>query len=410
MLLPISVKNEFDRLEFNKHRYLLAFSGGPDSVYLLWMVKEYYKEDLNNHIALCYINYHDSPYVDIEEKLVLDYARDFNIKIFKYDTKFNKDKDKNFENWARLYRYDLFAKIVNEHHFDGLLTAHQKTDHVETYLLQTKRNNLPLHYGLKIVNKFQDIKIIRPLLSISKQELTEELINNKVPFYDDITNKDPHKARTLIREALTEEDLNNYENIIQKKNEELVSLYHRFHKYPDGLPFAIYDSFVDEEKKRYCFFLLDQFNLRKRREGYGKLIYDFLKKKEAGQLKLLDDYVLYRTKKLFFVSKDLSKINYSFKYDEPNIYQNEYFSIDLTDPSLFNFKSFPVEIRTVRKGDKIATNLPTKDVFKALQKQSVPFYLHSCYPVFIVDGKIVCVPFYKDIKEKKIPFKINYFR
>ena len=114
MKLSNEIKEEFDHFDFQNHRYLLAYSGGPDSVYLLWMLAIYYQDKLNEHIAICYINYHDSPFVDQEEKLVYSYVERFQIKIYKDDVYYHKEKDKNFEEWARNYRYNLFEKIVKE--------------------------------------------------------------------------------------------------------------------------------------------------------------------------------------------------------------------------------------------------------------------------------------------------------
>ena len=408
MKLSNEIKEEFDHFDFQNHRYLLAYSGGPDSVYLLWMLAIYYQDKLNEHIAICYINYHDSPFVDQEEKLVYSYVERFQIKIYKDDVYYHKEKDKNFEEWARNYRYSLFEKIVKEEGFDGLLTAHQKTDHVETYILQKKRHNLPTHYGLRNINYYHDMVLLRPLLSISKKQLTKELDDDHLPYYDDITNLDPHKARTDIRSKLTEEEIDKYCREIQKENDALSHLYDEFASYQSRLSFSIYNQFSQDKKKRYCFYLLDTNNLKDRREGFGKLIYDFLKKNTSGTLRLNSDLILYRTTKEFFLAKDYTKISYSFTYDKPGIYENEYFRIDLRKIDKFNLKSLPVEIRNYHPGDQLSTDLPTKDIKKALQKQGVPFYLLSCYPVFVVNHQIRCVPFYKDILEEKIPLKLYF--
>ena len=80
----------------------------------------------------------------------------------------------------------------------------------------------------------------------------------------------------------------------------------------------------------------------------------------------------------------------------------------IDDPDIFNHLSFPFTIRNARKGDRIGTNLVSKDVETFLKKQGVPFYLRKIYPVFVKDGKIVCVPFYKDIEEEIIPIKFIF--
>lgn len=404
------IKNTFDKLNLKKGRYLLAFSGGPDSVFLLYMLSEYFQNDLKNHIEICYINYHDSKYVDIEEKLVIDMITSFSLTLHKYDAKFNLEKDKNFEDWARKYRYQLFKDIINEKGLDGLLTAHQLSDSIETYLLQQERKNLPFVYGLPVETTLYGIKILRPILSITKDELTQYLIDNNIPFYDDITNYDDHTKRNIIRKnhfsKLKQEEIQKEINI---KNKELEKLYKSFQtlKYP--ISFSYYENLNEENKKRIIFYLLDkeELNLQyERKIGLYKEIYEFLKSKSSGTIKLSNNKYLYRTSKNFFI--DIShNIKYEFTFDKIGYYQNDIFEIDLNDISKFNLKKLPVTIRNYQEGDQIGTNLKEKDVLTFLKKNQVPSHLINMYPVFLVDDKIVCVPFYSDIKNNKIPFKFK---
>lgn len=405
-----SIKNTFEELNLKSGRYLLAFSGGPDSVFLLYMLNEYFQDELKEHIEICYINYHDSIYVDEEEKLVIDMISSFSLTLHKYDAKFDLEKDKNFEDWARKYRYKLFKEIIEERKLDGLLTAHQLSDSIETYLLQKERKNLPYVYGLPIKTSLYGMKILRPILSITKDELTQYLIDNKIPFYDDITNYDDHTKRNIIRKnhysTSKQEEI---QKEIDVKNEELKRLYNRFSSLEFPISFLTYNSLNEEEKRRLIFYLLNKENLNlnyEREIGIYKEIYEFLKSKENGILKLDDDKYLYRNSKTFFIDKS-HDIKYEFIYDKNQKYENEIFEIDLSDISKFNLKKLPVTIRNYQIRDKISTNLKEKDVLTFLKKNQVPNHLINMYPVFLVDDKIVCVPFYSDIKNKKIPFKFK---
>lgn len=394
--------------ELKEGRFLLAFSGGPDSVYLLYRLSLLYKEKLNEKVALCYIDYHDSPYVDKEEEIVQFYVDKYNLKLYKDDVKYDAKKDHNFEEWAREYRYDLFSKIIKENGYKALLTAHQKTDDAETYLLQKKRNNHPLHYGLNTKTSLKGMIVLRPLLSISKRELTDELDDNHLPYYDDITNNDTHKERNRLRKKLKEEDIDSIITQLKEDNEKLNKLYNLFKSYRNGMTFSSFDSFSEEEKQRYCFYLLDSHSIKKGREGIGKRMMDFLRKKGNKEFKIDDDLVLYRTKEEFFLSIPFEKLSYEYQINEPCLINNEYFQADLHDIESFNIKEFPITIRNYKKGDIISTNLGIKEVELFLKKQDVPLYLYPLYPVFIKDDKIFFIPFYQDIKKNKIPFKLNY--
>jgi hypothetical protein len=394
--------------EERQKKYLVAFSGGPDSVYLLFRLAQFYRDELKKHVALVYINYHDSSFVDKEEEIVSYYQNKYQLKLYRKDVTFWKYKKINFEEWARNYRYQYFAKIIKEENYHALLTGHQLTDHVETYLLQKKRNNLPLFYGLKRETTLKGMTVLRPLLDISKRSIIEKLNLLKLPYYDDITNHDLLRARNNIRNTLEENDLIPCAEEISQKNKELGKLYEFFASYPHGMEFSTYNRFTEEEKKRYCFFLLDSLKIHQSREGCGKNMFIFLKKQGNQVLKLSDKYVLYRLNDRFFTSFHLDSLSYSYTYKKPGIYHNKFFSIDLRDLSRFNFKSFPVTIRNNVSGDIIDTDLGVKEVTRFLQRQDVPSYMKHLYPVFLIDGKIKEVPFLKDIKEKKSPLQLNY--
>ena len=83
-------------------KYLVAVSGGPDSMALLDMlVKEKY------NLMVANVNYHTRAESDLEEKLVKDYCVKHNIPFFVKHYVETNDK-KSFEVKAREFRYDFF--------------------------------------------------------------------------------------------------------------------------------------------------------------------------------------------------------------------------------------------------------------------------------------------------------------
>ena len=400
--------NRFEQLNIKNGKYLLAFSGGPDSIYALEMLRIYLKDKLNKHIYLCYVNYHDSPYVDEEEKIVYHYVKKYDLKIYRTDTKFNKSKDKNFEDWARQFRYRYFKKTIKDNNLDGLITGHHLTDLIETYLLQKNRGNLPLYYGLPLITTLNGIKLLRPLIDITKKEIYQYLEDNNLLYYEDITNQDQKKERNRLRKSgFSDEEIASYQQEIKSLNTKLALLYYVFADNYKEVDYSFYNSLDEEKQKRLIFYILDKNGIKNRREGIAKDIYYFVKKEQSGEYKINDKFTLYKTKNFFFVSDKYSNVNYLMHCDKEIKYENRYFSIDLKDIKQFNLKSLPVTIRNFRPGDQIATNLPTKDVYLSLKKQQVPSYLINIYPVFIQNDKIVCVPFYKDILEHRINFKFK---
>ena len=403
-----SLLKHIEQYKDGKH-YLLAFSGGGDSVYLLLCLHEVFKDSLPEFVQLAYVNYHDSPFVDNEEDIIHYYASLFHLKLHQVDTEFVKEVHKNFEDWARVFRYQLFQDVCKKEGLEGVFCAHHLSDSVETYLIQKERNILPLHYGLSQESVVKGVKVFRPLLSVTKREMASYLNENHILYYDDPTNHDDHTKRNQIRKVLTEEDIHRYEKEIEIENDKLKTLYHQFEQYHDGMDFSTYDNLNENEKLRYIFFLLAPVKST-RKEGICKDAYEFLKKQDSNSLSLNQKYTLYKDRLGFFLSIDTRSIHYCYTLDKAQFYSFPEFDIDLSDISLFNLKKLPVTIRNYQEGDNLSTDLPTKDVKRHLQKQGVPFYGIPIYPVFLTDDKIQCVPFYKDLKEGKVPMKMKILR
>ena len=114
-------------------KYLLACSGGPDSMALFKML-------LNNNISfdVALVNYHKRKESVIEEESVRNYCLMHNIEFYLLDTRI-LNVTGNFQSWARKVRYDFFSEIINKGGYDALLTAHQKDDLIETYIFQKRR-------------------------------------------------------------------------------------------------------------------------------------------------------------------------------------------------------------------------------------------------------------------------------
>ena len=86
-------------------KVLLAYSGGPDSTFLLESLASFFNTNLKDNIVLAYVNYHDSDYTFKEEQIVSEYTKKYHLNRYQLHVRFNKEKDHNFEEWARNIRY-----------------------------------------------------------------------------------------------------------------------------------------------------------------------------------------------------------------------------------------------------------------------------------------------------------------
>ena len=200
---------------------IIGASAGPDSMALLHMIKN----NTNKKLVCAHINHNVRSISDEEEQYIKKYCQDNNI-IFE-STKVLTYKEKNFENEARKLRYAFFEKILKKYHSHTLLLAHHGDDLIETILMKIIRgSNLEGYAGIKTYSKKKNYTIIRPLLTETKDNLIKYDIDNKLKFYEDITNNDTKYTRNRIRKnilpLLKQEDKNihikflNYSETLQE--------------------------------------------------------------------------------------------------------------------------------------------------------------------------------------------------
>lgn len=179
-----------------KNKYLIAVSGGPDSMALLDMCT---KAKLD--VLVCHINYHWRKTSDEDEHLVCDYcmAHHLPIEVLDIDSTIYQTQKFNFENWARQIRYHFFLLMSKKYQISDILIAHHLNDWLETAIMQKQKKVKTTYFGIRKTNQFEDIKIIRPLINWTKQKINDYCKENQVTYIVDQTNFDPKYQRNKIR-------------------------------------------------------------------------------------------------------------------------------------------------------------------------------------------------------------------
>ncbi len=183
---------------FNREaKIILAISGGPDSVCLLDVFSRLQKK-YSLELIIAHVNYNLRGEDSIEdEKFVQDLATKYNLEIFAQSIEIPKKKIS--ENYLRNIRYDFFEKLRADYNFDFIATAHNADDQVETFLMRIIRGSGMS--GLTAM-KFKNEKIIRPLLSASRKEILEYLLERNLTYRTDRTNSQNLYLRNKIRNKL----------------------------------------------------------------------------------------------------------------------------------------------------------------------------------------------------------------
>jgi len=188
---------------------LLAFSAGVDSSALFFLLLEY---DIPFDMAL--INYGVRKESIEEEAYAITLAKKYDLQIYTQKAPLFQ---KNFEKNARDFRYHFFDKLMQEHHYNNLITAHQLNDQLEWLLMRLcKGAGTTELLGLENISKRETYRLIRPILHHSKKELMTYLKRNHHHYFIDQSNRDEKYERNYFRNTFSDKLIKKYKKGIQK--------------------------------------------------------------------------------------------------------------------------------------------------------------------------------------------------
>ena len=139
---------------------------------------------------------------DLDEILVEKVARMYNLPYEVYYLPKN-DQTENFHEYARNKRYEFFKSVANHYQADCLVTAHHADDHLETQLHRLLYQNTSSGLiGIEPITINHGLKIVRPLISITKQEIYRYCEAEGVLFREDESNESDVYTRNRIRKYI----------------------------------------------------------------------------------------------------------------------------------------------------------------------------------------------------------------
>ncbi len=161
--------------------FVVALSGGPDSVALAYLLSEIRANKNNNdwNICLAHLNHslRDSE-SDYDELFCYELAEKLSLEIFskKIDVYAYMKKHKiSMESAARECRYSFLFDICRKKNA-SLLLAHHQYDLIETLIMNIDRGCGILGMSsIPEINIVDDIVVLRPLLQVSKDDLFDYL-------------------------------------------------------------------------------------------------------------------------------------------------------------------------------------------------------------------------------------------
>ncbi|MCD4783864.1 MAG: tRNA lysidine(34) synthetase TilS [Candidatus Eremiobacteraeota bacterium] len=186
-----------------KDRVIVALSGGPDSVFLLYALHRL-RESLEIDLFATHIHHGiRGKYADRDSEFVEKTCDSLSlpVRIFEHDAPgYAKRKGLSTEEAGREIRLSAYKKAMKEFEASKVATGHTADDQAETVLLRLitgagKR-------GLAGIHPEYEGFIVRPLLDTRKEEILRYLQEYKIKYMVDHTNFETDMLRNRVRNIL----------------------------------------------------------------------------------------------------------------------------------------------------------------------------------------------------------------
>ncbi len=179
---------------------LLAVSGGPDSIALMWLAARWRRALTRGpRLVVVTVDHGLRAEAAAEAREVKRLAR--TLELEHRTLRWTGPKPAaGLPAAARSARYRLLAKAARQSGATHILTAHTRDDQAETLLMRMLRGSGIAGLAAMARQSERDgVWLARPFLDVSKSRLIVTLQKAKVGFADDPTNRDPHFTRPRLR-------------------------------------------------------------------------------------------------------------------------------------------------------------------------------------------------------------------
>ena len=410
---------------------VLGCSGGPDSMALLSILVSLRKKTPFS-IICAHVNHNVRKESAQEKEFLENWCQEHDISFESMTIEHYGDD--NFHNEARMIRYRFFEGVVQKYQANYLMTAHHGDDLVETILMRLVRGSTFNGYaGFQREIQEDGYRLIRPLISVSKEEILRFNEEHHIPFVIDSSNEKDKYTRNRYRKYvlpfLREEEPKYCEKFL-KFSRTLT----KYSDYIDRLAKQEYKKLYEEDKKSFYIskFLEIDFVLQEKvlnsilasiyqddlmliHDRHVQLIYQLIQSKKKNcfaylpnQIKVVKSYDVLsfqrESAQLSSYEIELSesaflpngKVIERVEYCETN--GNDVCRLDSTDICL------PLSVRTRKYGDRIAlkgTNghRKVKDVFIDCK---IPMQERELWPIVVdATNTVVWIPGIKKSKFNK---------
>lgn len=191
-------------------RILVACSGGPDSMALLYLL-----QDIATHrhttykIGVAIVDHCIRPESKDEVLWLQHQVEELGLPFYSatFDVpRLSKEDKKSEETIGRQVRYQWLNEIAQSEGYDYISVAHHKDDQAESILAHIIRGSgLNGLTGMSVVQSEYAIPVVRPLLDVTKENLLAYIGTKHISYCVDSTNEDVRYQRNRIRHRIIPE-------------------------------------------------------------------------------------------------------------------------------------------------------------------------------------------------------------
>ena len=237
----------------NKDKILVAVSGGIDSMALLTLLMRICPKE---RLAVIHINHKlRGKESDKDAEFVEAFCKKNNIQFYLVELNLKKkfvgtehcSVPTTGQDYYREKRLSQIVLVAKEKNFNVVALAHTLSDQVETFFMRLFRGTGPSGLvGIQPKSIYRDVRFVRPLIEITREEIEEIAKENSVKWQEDSTNLEDIYLRNSIRLNLIPIIKEKFGVDIEQKIGHLTTLLREDEEYLNNVTRLMLSHFVND--------------------------------------------------------------------------------------------------------------------------------------------------------------------
>lgn len=402
-------------------KVILAVSGGIDSIVMLDVMAQL-KNVLKTELVIAHVNHQlRGKESEEDEKFVKKLAKKYDIECLIERTptkKIVREKNGSLQEIARELRYSFFDTLKKSLNADRIATAHNANDNAETVLMNLLRGSgIDGLQGIPVRRN----SIVRPLLCVTRKEISLYAKKNKLRFREDSSNAKDDYTRNYLRHKIIpklEKRINPslVESLLRESEVITANVEFVEELVDSSYDFVVKGNELVVHQAKSLHLFLQQMIVRRLLREYGiepsfdsiNAILDLMEQQKGKNINLNKIWIAERGDKSIRFQKRTERREFAYRMEQEGTLKANGFTFSITKSALPDNKiksdasieyidaglvKFPIIVRSWKKGDAF---IPLgmkgkKKLSDFLGEQKLSANEKSSIPIVEISGKIAWV-------------------